>query len=426
MDPVSQVLAQQQSGSAQGQGFGQFFVAGQQAGLARRRLDLDEKQEARLERRESLMLPLEADLRRAQVINLGIEATLNVQKSRIQNQVNAALPEIAALNMEFMASPSGYADAALRGRVTKLARKYPNAFANGAPGGDLITNIQGAAMFDQKLKQIGGIFDQLKPGESLSLPGGIRVDKDMTKVVQPGTLSTLGKEVTDLSTLEATNPVAALRFREAQAQRDASRNMQTSVTTNPDGTVTTTFSRGATGSQGSGVPAATQSQAIQSLAGQQKTVQMLDDLDRTLRPQDVGAKGVLGEVVLDNLLPQLGFDSADTQRMDSRQKLKLLKEGALRLVTTDSRFSDRDRIAIEKIFPNLGAGQSFPDAKNDIKVLRQVFAKRALIDAATIKQAPPAWALDLMDDDGLVEAENAGLITESDAIAAYRRKRERK
>lgn len=168
MDPVSQTLAQQQSGSAGGQGFGQFFVAGQQAGFASRRLDLEERQERRMQRREDVMLPLEKQVKEYAVIDMGIRARANADKFNSTVYSNAILPELYQLEMAFAQSPLGYEDPEIKKQVWELQSRFPRAFAKGLPGGDLLQNMIAVPMQRREFQLKLDMLEKVPAGTSVT------------------------------------------------------------------------------------------------------------------------------------------------------------------------------------------------------------------------------------------------------------------
>ena len=160
MDPVQQTLVQQGSGSADGQGFGQFFVEGRRQGLMRRQLEAQDKQEERLQQRQDMMLPLEAQQTRLQNANLGITAVANLRKGIAETQVNAALPKLYQLQIEFAQSPQGMQDKALIERAYQLNREVPAMFYDGMPGSKLMSQVQSSYLNEVKWKTDLGRLDQ--------------------------------------------------------------------------------------------------------------------------------------------------------------------------------------------------------------------------------------------------------------------------
>jgi hypothetical protein len=168
MDPVSQVLAQQHSGSAEGEGFGQFYAQGrqlaqqdEQLSLSKQRLRLEEAQEQRLTREADALLPLRKQMLATQAVNLGIEAVTSIQKAQALAEMNAALPEIYQLQSEIMMSPKGGSDPTLRDRAYGLAKRYSRAFING-PGAELLQQVDAAPMWDARLKRVLEAEEKLK------------------------------------------------------------------------------------------------------------------------------------------------------------------------------------------------------------------------------------------------------------------------
>lgn len=131
---------------------------------------------------------------------------------------------------------------------------------------------------------------------------------------------------------------------------------------------------------------ATKSKVEQDLMNTKATMDLLGDLGKNLRWQDVGVAGVVGESVMDRVLPQLGVKSFDQTRTDNRTKLKMLAQGALRQISPDNRFTNEDRARVEAIVPNSGLFESEEHAKQAIKTIQRVFAKRMVRDRQKLGQ----------------------------------------
>jgi hypothetical protein len=429
MDPVSQVLAQQNSGSAEGQGFGQFYVQGrqlanqkEQINLSRRHLDLQEKQEGRLQTQQDLLLPLQQKLIEAQATNMGAEAVFNTEKAMLLTQQNAALPELVNLQAEFMNAPDGFANKQLIDRSISLARKYPKIFTPGAPGHELMTQIMAVPMLEQKFNRVLEMAKQMPAGTSMNVPGIGMLNRDPERIG--------GSEATtDIRNVEYESQLRSQieatpdgPQKTALQQKLATFQAQTA----PSGTTVFDPATGnpivQIGKQQGGATISTQTKLQQGIANLQKTVSSLEEIENTLRPEDVGLKGVIGEQLLDRIAPQFGLDTSDVQRMDNRTKLKAVVQGALREVSADSRFTENDRIAVEEILPKAGVRETYQNAIQTSKTLRRIFAKRALIDAQTLKIAPPPWALESLDARALSEAQRSGIITKDQAISEFKRR----
>jgi len=157
-------------------------------------------------------------------------------------------------------------------------------------------------------------------------------------------------------------------------------------------------------------------QAQQRLIANEKTLEEINEFDASVKAGHVGFRGVFGELFLDRLLPQLGFDTADIERIRTRKTLRATIEGSLRQMTEDSRFSNEDRRDIKAIWPDVGIAESLPHTKQVTHLLRRLFSKRALIDAKSINRDAPPFALDNYGQ-SLRDAMESGLMTYEDAGA---------
>lgn len=167
---------------------------------------------------------------------------------------------------------------------------------------------------------------------------------------------------------------------------------------------------------------AVNTKVLERLSASEKAIDGLDDLASTLRPEDVGIKGVVGELVLDKILPQFGAKTADLKRINNRTKLRMLAEGLMRTVSFDTRFSDRDSLRIAKITPSPGMAETSEHSQESIATIKNIFAKRALIDAKEAAQAPPPFAVRALDEKALQESVEKGLLTMEQAKAEFFRR----
>lgn len=184
MDPVSQTLAQQTSGSAEGQGFGQFFVEGarlrqnrDQLNLASRRVAIEERQDKREQQKFDLMLPLLTKQQELTNTNLGIEATARQLQLDATTRLNAALPEIFQLQAEMM--EKGPDDTGVREKLLDLSKRYGTAFAPGTPGGNLWLQAESAPMFESRMKRIIDAESKLKESGLYLRSSGTKGDIDI-------------------------------------------------------------------------------------------------------------------------------------------------------------------------------------------------------------------------------------------------------
>jgi len=153
-----------------------------------------------------------------------------------------------------------------------------------------------------------------------------------------------------------------------------------------------------------------------------RTLVELNDLINTIRPQDVGLQGAVGSFVFDNLVPLFNpeFEGVDLTRIENRTKTEAVREGAMRVMSADPRFSNVDRAAISKILPSLDALKSFPRFLKVAQALKNILATRVLIDAFDLKLPIPEGTIDDLDNNGIRNAFNQGLIKQQDAIDALK------
>jgi hypothetical protein len=175
--------------------------------------------------------------------------------------------------------------------------------------------------------------------------------------------------------------------------------------------------------QGKGVASAatvaTQSQAQQKLIRYENTIELMNHLDKVLKPEHLGAAGVTGEYIMDRGLSQLVPELANKDRVDARSTLVALREGLSREMADDSRrFSAADREEIMKALPSNGVFESLADASQRISTVRSILMERARNYSQAIGQPPPLWTLSA---DEIKAQFKAGKIDEKTAINALTR-----
>jgi hypothetical protein len=444
MDPVQQVLAQQQSGSAEGQGFAQFAVEGmrlgqqqQQLNLANRRLKMEEEQH----QQRSMLVPLQQQMMGAQVANLGIQVETAKLQQLALTQQNAAMPELLSLQLRFSQSPDGYMDQQGLQDFTRLMMKYPIAFAGGV-GADIRDNITAAPKIKMGMERIMQMNKQLA-GSGMAVGGMdpktgmpndfIKVDQNLPAPVKEG------QHLAQLRQQIANEPDPA---RKQQLEMELEEIRNASAGSNETMTITDADGKKITIARGRGAAApgdtttTTLSKAQQGLAEAQGAIAELNTLEQTLRPEDVGVAGVVGEQIFDIYLPQLGFDTADVKRMDNRTKIQSLAQGLMRDVSDDERFTENDRKFIQEMLVKPTMGESYPKAMSKLTTIKSIIAKRALIQAKQTGASNPTWAINaivpsdfehaflggLLDDEGLLKARDLGKLTKEQALQLYRKK----
>ena len=305
MDPVSQVLAQQDSGSAQGQGFGQFFSEGvrqrqnqESLNLSKRRMSLLERQD----RRDAQLLPLKKDMLSMQIAQAGMALALDRNKLAAQTELTAALPEISALEVDFMRSPDGYATPELIERARVLSQRYPRAFAEGMPGGDLLLSIKSVPMRNQQFKEILGRLGQLPTGSSFNIPGFGAMSRDLPSTgAMPGTFSTFGKQIADYHALLAAGDQEGATLMKSKLLSDAE-GQGFAIEFDSNGRVTSIRQ----GAGASSVPASVQAKAQEKLASADVALFEVLKLRDTIiaQPEAFGLRGI-GTSIVESLKGQV-------------------------------------------------------------------------------------------------------------------------
>ncbi len=161
-----------------------------------------------------------------------------------------------------------------------------------------------------------------------------------------------------------------------------------------------------------------------STKAQEKTVQyedalaLINQLEKSLAPSDVGAAGLVGEMVLDRTLPQFGVDQYFSgARVKKRAALGALRESLLRQVSDDPRFSNVDREQISKILPSTGLFESQPDALARMDQVKEILQDRIKAYAGATGASAPA---SVKTRETIIGEYNAGVKSLSEAVKANR------
>lgn len=172
MDPVLQIFQQEQGGSAEGQGFGQFFAQGQQYNLQKQHLALQKKEEERLQKEQAVLLPLREKMLQYENLNRGLEAGKILGDDAVTTRMNEFLPQVNGLMIEFMNSPKGFNDPALIAKYQDMYAQNPWAFSAGR-GAQIKQGMDAQLMqrdnwikvleHDDQLKQRGLYLQEIGP-----------------------------------------------------------------------------------------------------------------------------------------------------------------------------------------------------------------------------------------------------------------------
>lgn len=412
MDPVSQVLAQQQSGSAGGEGFGQFFVQGaqlanQQAqlGLAARRLELEQRQETRAQKQQDLMLPLLAEKTRLENANAGIEVNANIMKLEAMTEMNAVLPDLYQLQVGFMRSPDGFEDQQLVSQTLQLAVKHPRAFAPGTPGSELLTSIKAVPMFRQQFAQVRQANEQLK-GTGLSIQqinpktGNIELMREQPNV--PADIQAAMQLTAAQARVENITDPAKLNEIFFNNLRDIKIPYGMSVTT-ADGTTITT------GRQPQGIVSDAEKVAVNAV----NAVNYAKDV---IKFAENGNVGLLGNI--NRLASEVGGQVIDIKPGDEfkyAQATDFLKATATKLLRSDGSISEAERKQIIEHLPGAGVKETPETAKLKAQNLMRIIGESA---RRQIERAGRPVPLELMTKDELFKLVQTKKITKEQAADA--------
>lgn len=379
---IDQIFAQSQIGSADGATLGvDSLVAGAQ--LAQRGRQIREQEKTGALRRQLMQqtISFNDDMNRLKIE----EAMFKMEQLKAMRTASTAAD---ALTAQALREPSSLDSPELNAAALELMQ---------TPG--LLGMPSGKNLFDT-LKSHATMRNLMGQGMKMT-------SRTVQTPTGPATFETPGPSLADTAAL-AKKQGLEVSSMSATGQPTFSRPRVGEETIIDPQTGQVTIRRGITGP--SDIPTSVRSNAMRDLNQTQKLLTQLQDTQQGLRDEDLGITGVIGESLFDRLLPQFGVGEADLNRMDSRTKLRTLREQALRMVSSDSRFSNVDRQAIERILPQEGFLENIQTANRTIETLQNIFAKRALIDAQDAGVAPPRWALESMDDQALLESVNTGLV----------------
>lgn len=125
MDPIAQILAQQSSGTANGQGFGEDYAKGRDFSLRERYLKIQQAQEQRAQSRFNVMEPLEEQEARDRAAISGANRVVQVQQLGAVAKSNMAIPEIIQLQIDAARLPGGVSNPEWRKRVEDFTSTHP-------------------------------------------------------------------------------------------------------------------------------------------------------------------------------------------------------------------------------------------------------------------------------------------------------------
>lgn len=432
MDPVTQTLAQQQSGSAGGQGFAQFFVEGrrhaqnqQQLNLSQRRLELEEQQQQRLDRRDSLLLPIEANMMQAQVAGMGIQAQLELEKTMSNLHMNAALPDIYQLEQAFARSQEGFGDRELIDATMTMARKFPRAFAPGMPGGDLLVNIRSVPMLQQQFRQVEEAlkrFGEAAPEgaipQSVDLKSGRVTFMNEPRSANMPAAVIEAKQVTDLRRkISAEQDPTKRQDLELELNDLLTQTSPAGTTTEvmgPDGNILMRTSTGKNQNPGPPIQVRTKAEAVANKAA--SLISIGNQIIDLAKPGNVGAEGNLKR--LGKEIAGQFMDVEAGEEFDFAQATTFFKADAAQMLKSDSQITDAERKSIIKDLPGKGFIESDETAKKKAKLAIRKVAESA---RRQIVRAGVELPTQLMTPDEIIDKAAKGEIPEDEAVKMVQR-----
>jgi hypothetical protein len=435
MDPVQQTLAQQTSGSAEGQGFGQYFVQGQQTSLSKRKLDLEAQQQQFDQQRQSMLLPLQAEALRLHNTNTGIEVAANREKWEAMTQQNALLPEIFKLQAAFAQSPDGYGDKNLIGQAEGLLAKSPKAFAAG-PGLEMFQNIQALPMYKQKFKQAKEMNDSLK-GSGLELQQFNPKTGNMEFMRETANTPAGMQEFQLVETLRkasetATDPAQKAEFEKQYANALTMFGKSPSAQTVYDNAGNKIF-ESTTGKQPNAVPTGVKTKLEETTNNVITLLQSGDDLIHLA--QDPNNVGIRGNFIrnFNSIAPNLGVPPIEGgKQFELKSAAVFFGQNVIRQIKSDGQISQREVSKLEQSVADGGWLESTKSITDQTGYMSGLLALSQVLRLARNGQTVPldllrrlpddtvhkAIAEHALDLDGIRALYNTGKLSETEAIAA--------
>lgn len=157
----------------------------------------------------------------------------------------------------------------------------------------------------------------------------------------------------------------------------------------------------------------TKSQIQQRMLTADKTLELGAQLMERLTGADVGVRGNINQVVINEGLAQLFPGMGKGSVTEARTLLGQFNEQAIKAIASDPRISDKDRARYERILPSLGAVESLSSAQDKIKTFMQKFREQTRTDAKAAGLPVPNWSLTV---DELKAKIKAGEMSEDEGV----------
>jgi len=152
----------------------------------------------------------------------------------------------------------------------------------------------------------------------------------------------------------------------------------------------------------------------------EKAVELGTELWNKLSPEDIGLRGVVNRVVINEGLAQLIPGLRKDSVVDAQSLLSNFNEKAVAAITAsgDKRVSNADMLRYQKMLPKLSAGESLDSARTKISTFMDELRREAAKDAQRLGLPRPSWTL---SKDEVVAAYKSGKISREEAVSLLKR-----
>lgn len=420
---VEQIFMQAQAGSAQGQGFSDYFAQGAQLGQRRQQLDMQKQQLAA----ELAQLPLKQTLLRqdAEMNAIRIQDVLEQRQRRIGNEV-----QLMDLNKNVARSfteAGGPEDAQVM--LFESLKNNPN----------LISDprfIELRKMVDTSLEAKKALIEARNQRAGMEGLGGVTIVTDPLTKEQKTYVRESANTIAPFQKTDPTKPQSNLGrlFADRNAAFKAGRTDEVaafdkkialeqaekgfSLTTNPDGTVSATYGS----AKGGDLTTATQTRLQQESSTNLEAINTLHDAIQGIRstPYAIGVRGKIGTMI-EQAKGQINPDQPiETPISDVRQKAAIAFSRVAPALRVDSGNMSRYELnKLEQAGDVLGIEESPQTAERKLLNLQSVVVARQLRLLKTQGKPVPDDVLRQVQGEEIAGLIQAGLLTREEATRLY-------
>lgn len=287
------------------------------------------------------------------------QITMEVGKKKQQAAASALASSMGSLDLSTPEGQASYYQLASQAAKTGLPLT--------------IEQIQGPVFKAQELKRLQATAESTASLKELEAAD--RFEKEAAEV--EGTDSDLALKLRQRATLlrsKFTSPTETI-----ETYTDERGNQQVRVVRGPAGTKS-----GLTGAVATDV----QRQALSGETAALRGVELLN----TLRPEDVGVRGVINEVAFNKVLSQFFPGVEKPGVTDARTLLRIFNEQMLKNIKPDAQMNKEDVARLLKALPSLDATESLGSVQKKITRFMDESRQIARVNAEASKQPVPDWA----------------------------------